>query len=123
LSIDKVQETSFEDITLLLADEKVLRATEKVMTIFSLLPDQDPVSRSTAVRTFLSAYLILRHPAHVLSRDGDQEQDLITKAKDLIISFKSALGKLTTFNYYTPSPTRTETVLLAQSAFVNAFNN
>lgn len=123
LSIDKVQETSFEDITLLLAEEKVLRTTEKIMTVFVLLPDADPVSRSTAVRTFLSAYLILGHPAHVLSRDGDQEQDLITKAKDLIISFESALGKLTTFNYYTPSPTRTETVLLAHSAFVTAFND
>ncbi|KAL5120578.1 hypothetical protein ACEQ8H_001597 [Pleosporales sp. CAS-2024a] len=123
LCIDKIRETSFEDITELLADEKVLRTTEKIMTVFVLLPDQDPVSRSTAVRTFLSAYLILGHPAHVLSRDGEQEQDLITKAKDLIISFESALGKLTTFNYYTPSPTRTETVLLAHGAFLNAFNN
>jgi hypothetical protein len=123
LSIDKIRDTSFEDITALLADEKVLRTTEKMMTVFVLLPDQDPVSRSTAVRTFLSAYLILGHPAHVLSRDGEQEQDLITKAKDLIISFESALGKLTTFNYYTPSPTRTETVLLAHGAFLNAFNN
>ncbi|KAH7084963.1 T-complex protein 11-domain-containing protein [Paraphoma chrysanthemicola] len=123
LSIEKIRDTSFEDITMLLADEKVLRITEKVMTVFVLLPDQDPVARSTAVRTFLSAYLILGHPAHVLSRDGDQEQDLITKAKDLIISFESALGKLTTFNYYIPSPTRTETVLLAHGAFVNAFND
>tara|TARA_R110002003_G_scaffold52_23_gene4567 strand:+ start:30759 stop:33695 length:2937 start_codon:yes stop_codon:yes gene_type:complete len=123
LSIEKIRDTSFEDITMMLADEKVLRITEKVMTIFVLLPDQDPIARSTAVRTFLSAYLILGHPAHVLSRDGDQEQDLITKAKDLIISFESALGKLTTFNYYIPSPTRTETVLLAHGAFVNAFND
>lgn len=123
LSIDKIRDTSFEDITLLLADEKVLRTTEKMMTVFVLLPDQDPVARSTAVRTFLSAYLILGHPAHVLSRDGAQEQDLINKAKDLIISFEAALGKLTTFNYFTPSPTRTETVLLGHSAFVTAFND
>ncbi|KAH8730045.1 T-complex protein 11-domain-containing protein [Phaeosphaeriaceae sp. PMI808] len=123
LSIEKIRDTSFEDITVLLADEAVLRTTEKIMTLFVLLPDQDPVSRSTAVRTFLSAYLILGHPAHVLSRDGEQEQDLISKAKDLVISFESALGKLTAFNYYTPSPTRTETVLLAHGAFVNAFND
>jgi hypothetical protein len=123
LSIEKIRDTSFDDITILLADAKVLRTTEKMMTVFVLLPDQDPVSRSTATRTFLSSYLILGHPAHVLSRDGDQEQDLITKAKDLIISFESALGKLTAVNSYTPSPTRTETVLLAHSAFVNAFND
>lgn len=123
LSIDTVGATSFDDITALLAAEKLLKTTEKIMTVFVLLPDQDPVSRSTAVRTFLSAYLILGHPAHVLSRDGEQEQDLISKAKDLILSFESALGKLTTFNYYTPSPTHTETVLLAHGAFVNAFND
>jgi hypothetical protein len=123
LSIEKISSTSFEDITAMLADEKLLKMTEKVMDLFVLLPDPDPVARSTAVRTFLSSYLILGHPTNVLSRDGDQEQDLITKAKDLVLSFESALGKLTTFNYYTPSPTRTETVLLAHSAFVTAFND
>ncbi|KAJ4316348.1 hypothetical protein N0V94_005486 [Neodidymelliopsis sp. IMI 364377] len=123
LSIEKISSTSFEDITTLLADERLLGITEKIMELFVLLPDPDPVARSTAVRTFLSSYLILGHPTNVLSRDGDQEQDLITKAKDLVLSFESALGKLTTFNYYTPSPTRTETVLLAHSAFVAAFND
>ncbi|KAJ4394948.1 hypothetical protein N0V91_011163 [Didymella pomorum] len=123
LSIEKISSTSFEEITIMLADEKLLKMTEKVMKVFVLLPDPDPVARSTAVRTFLSSYLILGHPTNVLSRDGDQEQDLITKAKDLVLSFESALGKLTTFNYYTPSPTRTETVLLAHSAFVTAFND
>ncbi|KAF2127316.1 hypothetical protein P153DRAFT_387859 [Dothidotthia symphoricarpi CBS 119687] len=123
LSIEEIRDTSFEDITALLAAENLLKTTEKIMTLFVLLPDQDPASRNTTVRTFLSTYLILGHPAHVFSRDGAQEQDLINKAKDLIISFESALGKLTTFNYYTPSPTRTETVLLAHSAFVAAFND
>jgi hypothetical protein len=123
LSIEKISSTSFEAITTMLADDKLLKMTEKVMELFVLLPDPDPAARSTAVRTFLSSYLILGHPTNVLSRDGDQEQDLITKAKDLVLSFESALGKLTTFNYYTPSPTRTETVLLAHSAFVTAFND
>ncbi|KAF2467061.1 uncharacterized protein BDR25DRAFT_305855 [Lindgomyces ingoldianus] len=123
LSIDKVHDTSFDDITTLLGDEKVLATTEKIMSLFQLLPEGDATPGGAAVRKFLSAYLILGHPAHVLSRDGDQEQDLITKAKDLIISFESALSKLTTFNYYTPSPTRLETVLLAHGAFVTAFND
>ncbi|KAL1797385.1 hypothetical protein ACET3X_003991 [Alternaria dauci] len=123
LSIEMVQETSFEVITGMLAGDKLLRTTDRIMTLFVLLPDADPASRSAAVRTFLSAYLILGHPTHVFSRDGDQEQDLITKAKDLVISFESALAKLTRLNSYTPSPTRTETVLLAHSAFVTAFND
>jgi len=123
LSIDKVHDTSFEDITALLAEEKVLGITEKIVALFELLSEGDAVARSTAVRQFLSAYLILGHPAHVLSRDGEQEQDLIKKAKDLIISFEAALSKLTTLNYYIPSPTRVETVSLAHGAFVTAFND
>ena len=123
LSIEMVQETSFDVITDMLADEKLLKTTDRIMTLFVLLPDADPVPRSAAVRTFLSSYLILAHPTHVFSRDGDQEQDLITKARDLVISFESALAKLTKLNSHTPSPTRTETVLLAHSAFVTAFND
>ncbi|KAF2635129.1 hypothetical protein P280DRAFT_493854 [Massarina eburnea CBS 473.64] len=123
LSIDKVHDTSFEDITALLAEEKVLAATEKILALFGLLSDADEAARGTAVRSFLSTYLILGHPAHVLSRDGDQEQDLIQKAKDLIISFETALGKLATFNHYTPSPTGMENVSLAHGTFMTAFND
>lgn len=123
LSIDKVHDTSFEEITALLAEEKVLVVTEKIMALFGLLPEGDTAARSGAIRTFLSTYLILGQPEHVLSRDTAQEQDLIQKSKDLIISFEAALSKLTTFNYYTPSPTRQETVLLAHGAFVSAFND
>jgi hypothetical protein len=123
LSIDKIHDTSFDDITKLLSEDKVISITEKVMALFGLLPEVDDAPRKTATRTFLSAYLILGHPAHVLSRDGDQEQDLITKAKDLIIPFESALSKLTTYNFFTPSPTWVETVLLAHATFVTAFND
>ncbi|KAL6707185.1 hypothetical protein ACN47E_004732 [Coniothyrium glycines] len=123
LSIEMIGETSFEVVTELLADTKLLKTTEQIMTLFVLLPDADPAARSAAVRTFLSAYLILGHPTHVFSRDGDQEQDLITKAKELIISFETALSKLSNFNSFTPSPTRTETVLLTHGAFLAAFND
>ncbi|KAF2204774.1 hypothetical protein GQ43DRAFT_363855 [Delitschia confertaspora ATCC 74209] len=123
LSIDKVHDTSFEEITALLGEQKVLTTTEKIMSLFGLLPEEDSVPAGSAVRTFLSAYLILGHPAHVLSRDGDQEQDLINKAKELIISFESALAKLSFSNAYTPSPIRLETVLLAHGAFVTAFHD
>ncbi|PVH94631.1 hypothetical protein DM02DRAFT_183768 [Periconia macrospinosa] len=123
LSIDKVHDTSFEKIAALLAAEKVLSTTEKIMTLFELISETEPSARSITVRSFLSSYLILGHPAQVLSQDGDQEQDLIQKAKDLIIQFEAALGKLTTFNYYTPSRTRIETVSLAYGAFMTAFSD
>jgi hypothetical protein len=122
LSIDKVHDHGFEEVTALLNEDKVLAATEQIMTLFGLLSGEDTASRKASVRTFLAAFLILGHPAHVLSRDGDQEQDLIQKAKDIIIAFEAALSKLTTFNYYTPSPTRLETIALAHGAFMTAFN-
>ncbi|KAL1612429.1 hypothetical protein SLS60_000655 [Paraconiothyrium brasiliense] len=122
LSIDKVHDHVFEEVTALLNVEKVLAATEQIMTLFGLLSGEDTTSRGSSVRTFLAAFLILGHPAQVLSRDGDQEQDLIQKAKDLIMAFEAALSKLTTFNYYTPSPTRLETVALAHGAFMTAFH-
>jgi hypothetical protein len=123
LSIDSVHNTSFEEITSLLEKQEVEGTAEKVMLLFHLLNDEDQSSRRTAIRTFLSAYLVLGHPAHIFTRGGDQEQDLITKAKDLIISFESALSKLTTYDDYTPSPTLCETVSMTYGPYVSAFND
>ncbi|KAF2742513.1 hypothetical protein M011DRAFT_462343 [Sporormia fimetaria CBS 119925] len=123
LSIDKVHDSSFEDITVLLKDDKVEETTGQIMSLLNLLSGEEDASRRQAVRTFLAAYLILGHPAHIFTRDGDQEQDLITKAKDLIISFESALSKLTASNYYTPSPTWLETVSMTYGPYVSAFND
>lgn len=123
LSIDSVHDTSFEEITSLLAKDEVMGTAEKVMRLFQLLNEEDESSRRTAIRTFLSAYLVLGHPGHVFTRGGDQEQDLITKAKDLIISFESALSKLAAYNDYTPSPTLCETVSMTYGPYVSAFND
>ncbi|KAF2117831.1 T-complex protein 11-domain-containing protein [Lophiotrema nucula] len=122
-SLDKVHETKFEDITALLSAKEVLETAEKILSLFGLVTEGDAATTGTTIRTFLSAYMILGHPAHVLSRDGDQEQDLITKAKDFVFSFESALSKLTTYNYYRPSPMRLETILLAHGTFVTAFDD
>lgn len=124
LSLDRLHEISFEEVSSLLEEEKLLSATGKVLNIFGLCDADAPAaSKAMSTRTFLSAYLILGHPAEVLSKDGDQEQDLITKAKELIISFESALSKLGPSNRYRPAPTQTETVLLAHGAFVTAFSD
>jgi hypothetical protein len=123
LSIDSVHDTKFEDIAALLEKDEVQSTAEKIMLLFQLLDEEDQSSRRTAIRTFLSAYVILGHPAHIFSRGGDQEQDLITKAKDLIISFESALSKLGVYNSYSPSPTLRETVAMTYGPYVSAFND
>ncbi|EKG21587.1 T-complex 11 [Macrophomina phaseolina MS6] len=126
LSIDKVHDTSFEDISAQIAEEKVITATADVLDMFGLRGAEEGsiANDPAAIRTFLSAYLILGHPAAVLSsKDGDLEQDLIKKATDLIISFESTLSKLCPSNRYTPPPTQLETVVLAHGAFVTAFSD
>ncbi|KAF2085875.1 Tcp11-domain-containing protein [Saccharata proteae CBS 121410] len=125
LSIDKVHESSFEDIQALLADQKVVSITANVLTLFRMQSSEGPIGDDpAAVRTFLSAYLILGHPADVLnSKDGELEQDLIKKAKDLVIHFEDTLSKLSISNRFTPPPTQLETVLLAHGAFETAFTD
>ncbi|KAF2759786.1 hypothetical protein EJ05DRAFT_537021 [Pseudovirgaria hyperparasitica] len=124
LSIDHIHDTSFEDVSKLLADEKLLAATSKLLNLFKIPGTADgPSIDQTATRTFLSAYLILGHPAEVLSKDGDQEQNLIQQAKELVMSFESALSELTSSNRFTPPPTQVETVLMAHGGFVTAFND
>lgn len=103
LTIDGVRETSFEKVVDLLAQEKVLVGTAHILRICGLKEGESgSVNEMTAVRTFLSAFLILGHPTQVLSSkggSGEQEQvgvlplrrddlanpqlqDLVAKARD-----------------------------------------
>ncbi|KAL3420572.1 IQ calmodulin-binding domain-containing family protein [Phlyctema vagabunda] len=125
LTIDGVRETSFEDVVELLAQEKVLVGTALVLRICGLKEGESgSVNEMTAVRTFLSAFLILGHPTQVLSSkgdNGDQEQDLVAKARDLLISFEYVLSRLTATNNYTAPPAQLSTLSEAYATFFNAF--
>ncbi|OIW23019.1 hypothetical protein CONLIGDRAFT_637943 [Coniochaeta ligniaria NRRL 30616] len=145
LTIDGVRETSFEKVTELLAQEKVLMMTARILRVCGLREgDTGSVNEMAAVRTFLSAFLILGHPAQVLSNKqgkGEQEQvgaapvtpiaredlanphiqDLVGKARDLLISFENILSRLTSSNNYTPPPTLLQSLSEECAAFYNAF--
>ncbi|KAK3988815.1 T-complex protein 11-domain-containing protein [Cladorrhinum sp. PSN332] len=143
LSIDAVRETGFDTVTMLLSQEKVLVLTAKVLRICGLNEGAPgSVEEMTSVRTFLSAYLILGHPSQVLSnkdvtgeagsstsatpipRDelpNPQSQELVGKARDLLISFETILGRLTSSNNYTPPPALYENFPEAYATFYNAF--
>ncbi|KAI0017723.1 IQ calmodulin-binding domain-containing protein [Xylariomycetidae sp. FL0641] len=132
LSIDGVRSTSFEKVTKLLGEEHVLLSTARVLRICGL-QEGDPKSASelAAVRVFLSAFVILGHPTPILNakdrshqddkgipeqvgfsrqqhiRDNKadpQKQELVAKARDLLISFEETLSRLTLGNNYTPPP-------------------
>lgn len=145
LTVDGVRETSFEKVTELLAQEKVLVITARILRVCGLREgDTGSVDEMAAVRTFLSAFLILGHPAQVLSNKegkGEQEQvgaapvkpiaredlanphlqDLVGKARDLLISFENILSRLTSSNNYTPPPTLLQSLSEEYAAFYNAF--
>ncbi|KAM0803218.1 T-complex protein 11-domain-containing protein, partial [Usnea florida] len=88
LTVEAVQKTTFEDVGVLLNKENVLSCTAKMLKLCGLknLGDDDAAEKA-AVRTFLSTFLILGHPAQVLSKEGEQEQDLVDKAKGLLLHF------------------------------------
>lgn len=145
LTIDSVRETSFEKVVDLLAQEKVLVGTAQILRICGLKEGETgSVNEMTAVRTFLSAFLILGHPTQVLSGKGDngdngqqeqvgalpmrrddlanpQLQDLVAKARDLLISFENALSRLNAANNYTPPPAQLSTLSEVYASFFNAF--
>ncbi|KAL2017418.1 hypothetical protein VTK56DRAFT_2220 [Thermocarpiscus australiensis] len=144
LSLDAVRETSFDEVTMLLSQERVLVATARVLRICGLNEGgQGSVEEMAAVRAFLSAFLILGHPSQVLSnkeakeeqeqvgstlaqpipRDGlanPQSQELVGKAKDLLISFENILARLTPFNNCTPPPALLQAFPEVYANFYNA---
>ncbi|CAH0045572.1 unnamed protein product [Clonostachys solani] len=141
LSVDGIRETEFDSVVELLAQEKVLMISARLLRICGLREDEPgSVGEMAAVRTFLSAFLILGHPAQVLSnkdeKDGDemaahrlpaadldnpQLQDLVSKAKDLLICFEKITARLTSANRYTMPPALTTTLSEAYAVFYNAF--
>ena len=142
LNIDSVRETSFEKVVELLAQEKVLVGTAQILRICGLKEGETgSVNEMTAVRTFLSAFLILGHPTQVLSGKGDnteqeqvgalpmrrddlanpQLQDLVAKARDLLISFENVLSRLNAANKYIPPPPQLSTLSEVYATFFNAF--
>jgi hypothetical protein len=142
LTIEGVRETSFEKVADLLAQEKVLVGTAQILRICGLKEGETgSVNEMTAVRTFLSAFLILGHPTQVLSSKGDNEekqqvgplpmrrndlanpqlQDLVAKARDLLISFENVLSRLNAANSYTPPPTQLSALSEVYATFYNAF--
>ncbi|KAG5947577.1 hypothetical protein E4U60_002924 [Claviceps pazoutovae] len=147
LSVDGIRDTSFDTVVELLAQEKVLLIMARLLRICGLQEGQPgSVDEMAAVRTFLSAFLILGHPNQVLSNKNEGEttdpelagtlsthrlpstdlenpqlQDLVGKAKDLLVHFENILARLTAFNRYTMPPALKNALPEAYAVFYNAF--
>ncbi|KAH7153400.1 T-complex protein 11-domain-containing protein [Dactylonectria macrodidyma] len=145
LTVDGIRDTNFDTVVELLAQEKVLLITARLLRTCGLHEgDPGSVGEMAAVRTFLSAFLILGHPNQVLANKNDNEdaevadalsihrlpstslanpqlQDLVGKARDLLISFENILARLTSANRYTMPPALKKTLPEAYATFYNAF--
>jgi hypothetical protein len=76
LTIESVRDSDFMVVSSRFQDEKVLKATAKLLTRCGLLEGLSYVEGAVekCCRTFLSAYMILGHPGEVLSNDGKKEK-------------------------------------------------
>ncbi|KAL4905692.1 hypothetical protein BDW74DRAFT_167441 [Aspergillus multicolor] len=121
---ERVRDMTFEDVGSLLSEERILSTTARVLRLCGL---QDMESRSLggrgAVRTFLSSYLIVTHPTEVLSGDGEQEQDLISKARELLSAFEQVTALLSS-GCCSPAIISTEIQTLCEeyNVFFSAFH-
>jgi hypothetical protein len=123
LSVERIRSMSFDDLGALLSEENVLSTMAKVLRLCGLqdMEGGDMAERG-AVRTFLSSYLILTHPSEVMSRDGEQEQDLIEKARDLLVVFEQVVTQLSIDYRSTTKSSDLQTLREAYSVFFSAFH-
>lgn len=144
LNIDSIRDTSFETAREILTREQVIVATARTLAICGLNEGRPgSVEQMAAAKHFLAAHLILGHPAQVLiNKDGNENQEqvgalakpmpkddladprlqeLVGKARDLLISFENILARLTSFNNYTVPPALARTLPEVYATFHNAF--
>lgn len=121
LTVENVQRTSFEDVRVLLSQEKVLACTAKILHLLGLQDGEGgSVGEKTVTRTFLSSFLVLGHPSYVLSQDGVQEQDLSVKAKDLLLAFEQVISTPLS-SQFSPFSANLATLSEAYSSFQTGF--
>lgn len=95
ISLERIRAMKFEDVGALLSEESVLTTTGKVLRLCGLQDAEGcAMGERGAVRVFLSSYLVLAHPAQVLCSNGEQEEDLIAKGRDLLVVFEQVISQI-----------------------------
>lgn len=124
LSLERIRNLAFEEVGALLSKEDVLTITNQVLRLCGLQDaGEGSMCERGAVRVFLSSFLILSHPAQVLSSSGEQEHDLIAKAQDLLVIFEQVITQLSSIGV-SPVSVTSDMQSLAQSynTFFSAFH-
>ncbi|ROV91982.1 hypothetical protein VSDG_07653 [Cytospora chrysosperma] len=143
LNVDGAREKQYDEFTAKLGEQGVLMTTARVLAMCGLQQgDLDSVEQMKTVRCFLSAFLILGHPAQVLSNTYDimppdqgspahpiprddltdpQCQELVARSRDLLITFETLMSRLTSLNNYTVPPALANDLPRVYSQFETAF--
>jgi len=122
LSRESVMTSDFEEAGALLSQSKVLTSTAKVLKQCGLLEgERGEAGDMASVRTFLSSFLVAGHPTEVLSKSGEQEQDLTGKANELIAAFEHLLSTPALLLGHQPSSVHLESLEETWSTFCTAF--
>ncbi|KAF4548036.1 SOK1-like protein 2 [Elsinoe fawcettii] len=121
INLEHMRLISFEDVSSLVINEKIITATQRILALFGLRsPGQDACNSET--RAFLSAYLLLAHPDSVFGKLGAQENDLVSKAQELVLLFEMATCRLARWNRFSPNPTQVEELSQVYSTYTSTFN-
>lgn len=122
LTVENIRNTPFEDVGTLISSEKVLSCTANMLKLCGLQDGEGGgIGERTAVRSFLSAFLLLGHPMQVMNDTGVQEQDLVEKAENFLASFESILVQSPRTPDFSPLASQLATLADASSSFQAAF--
>lgn len=122
LTVENIQNTSFEDAGQLLSREDILTCTSKLLKLCGLQDsDGGGNGERIAVRTFLSTFLILGHPAHVFDQVSVQERDLVEKAENLLLLFGGIVATSPSGSRFSPLASQLVALGEAYSSFLTAF--
>lgn len=119
MTIERVGKLGFLEASDLLSADQVLQRTQQMMKLFNL--DMGAEGDQSAVRRFLSAYMILGHATEIFPKHGQQEEDLMEKSKELLISFENLLSEITSSPRRIASATQFETLIQAHATYLTAF--
>lgn len=122
LTVESIRNTPFEDVGTLISSDKVLSRTANTLKLCGLQDGEGGgIGERTAVRSFLSAFLLLGHPMQVMNDNGVQEQDLVEKAEHFLATFESVLARSPRLPQFSPLASQLSTLADASSAFQAAF--
>lgn len=119
LSIDRIGQITFEEAMYLLNDPDVITRTGITLDLLGL--DTRTSQDTTPTRTLLSAFMMLGQPNVVFSKNGEQEQDLMSKAKDVVISLETVISEYTSSTSVSASATHLQTLRQSYAAYTTSF--